>query len=191
MHFAVQDRLEFIGEGVVAAQQGFAASGETVVSDYGRDRGEQTDRSSDQSFGDTRGHSGQGCLLGAGQTAEGVHDAPHGTEQTDVRTDRTDSGEERQALLQFLFFAGNGDAHGTGHTFHDRFRVDTWLLTQTGELLEAGTEDLLHTRIRVRVAARLTVQLGQVDTRPEALFEALQGASTGAQQIAALKDHDP
>ena len=94
-------------------------------------------------------------------------------------------------MLKLFFFAGDGDAHGTGHAFHDRFRVNAWLLAQTGEFLEAGAEDLLDARIRVRVAARLAVQLGQVDTRPEALFEALQGTSTGTQQVAALKNHDP
>jgi hypothetical protein len=54
VHFAVQDRLEFIGEGVVTAQQGFAAGREAVVGDNGRDRGEQADRGGDQGFGDTR-----------------------------------------------------------------------------------------------------------------------------------------
>ncbi len=91
----------------------------------------------------------------------------------------------------FFLLTGNGDAHGTGHAFHDRFRVNAGLLTQAGEFLEAGTEDLLDARIRIRVAASLTVEFGQVDTGPEALFKALQGTSTGAQQVAALKDHDP
>ncbi|MNG20370.1 hypothetical protein D3C84_1046200 [compost metagenome] len=130
-------------------------------------------------------------MLGGGQATEGVHDAPDRTEQTDVRADGTDGGEERQALLELFFFAGNGHAHGAGHAFHDRFRVNAWLLAQTGEFLETGTEDLLDARIRIRVAAGLTVEFGQVDTRPEALFKALQGTSTGAQQVAALKDHDP
>ncbi|MNI78650.1 hypothetical protein D3C73_1350430 [compost metagenome] len=130
-------------------------------------------------------------MLGSGQATEGVHDPPDRTEQTDIRADRTDGGQERQALFELFFFAGDCNAHGTGHTFHHGFRVNAWLLAQTGELLETGTENLLDARIRVRVAARLAIELGQVDTRPEALLEALQRTSTGAQQVAALKDHDP
>ncbi|EJT85694.1 hypothetical protein PPS11_05572 [Pseudomonas putida S11] len=60
---------------------------------------EQADGGGDQRFGNTRGDRGQGGLLGTGQAAEGVHDAPYGTEQADVRAGRTDGGQERQALL--------------------------------------------------------------------------------------------
>src|SRR5450830_1163667 len=109
VHFTVQDRLELVGEGVVTADQGFAACGKTVVSDYCWDSSEQADRGSDQGFGDTRGHSGQGRLLGLSQATEGVHEPPDGAEQPDVRADGADGSEERQALLQFLFFARNRD----------------------------------------------------------------------------------
>ncbi|MCY1246588.1 hypothetical protein D9M72_598370 [compost metagenome] len=63
-------------------------------------------------------------MLGGRQTAEGVHDPPDGTEQTDVRADGANGGQEGQALLKLFFFAGNGNAHGTRHAFHDRFRVN-------------------------------------------------------------------
>ncbi|MNP06158.1 hypothetical protein D3C76_981310 [compost metagenome] len=130
-------------------------------------------------------------MLRRGQAAEGVHDAPDGTEQADVRAGGTDGGEERQALLELLFFTGDGDAHGPANALHDRIRVDARLLAQAREFLEAGAEHLFYARIRVRVAASLTVQLGQVDARPEALFKAVQRTTTGAQHGAALKNHDP
>ncbi|MNY06602.1 hypothetical protein D3C86_1393640 [compost metagenome] len=120
----MQDRLEFIGEGVVTAQQGFAASSKTVVSDNGWNGSEQTDRGGNQCLSDAWGNSGQGRLLGTRQTAEGVHDAPDRTEQADVRAHGTDGGQEWQALLKLFFFAGNGNAHGTRHAFHDRFRIN-------------------------------------------------------------------
>src|SRR5690606_4145561 len=130
-------------------------------------------------------------LLGTGQAAEGVHDAPDGTEQADVRAGGADGGEERQALLELLFLTGNGHAHGTAHAFHHRIRIDARLLAQARELLEAGPEDLLDSRIWIKVADVLAVQLGQDDTRPEALLEGIQRTTTGAQHVAALKDHDP
>ena len=130
-------------------------------------------------------------MLGAGQAAEGVHDAPYGTEQADVRAGGTNGGQERQALFEFFFLARNGHAHGTANAFHHRVRVNARLLAQARELLEAGTEHLLHARVRVWVAACLAVQLGQVDARPEALLEGIQRTTTGAQHGAALEDHDP
>ncbi|MNV86553.1 hypothetical protein D3C71_1805960 [compost metagenome] len=63
-------------------------------------------------------------MLGGGQATEGVHDPPDGTEQTDVGADGTDSGEKGQALFELFFLAGNRNAHGTGHAFHDRFRIN-------------------------------------------------------------------
>ncbi len=63
----------------------------------------------------------------------------------------------------FFFLARDGHTHGTANTFHDSVRVDTRLLAQARELLETGTEHLLHAGVRVWVAACLAVQLGQVD----------------------------
>ncbi|MCY1447646.1 hypothetical protein D9M71_642760 [compost metagenome] len=191
MHFTVQDGLELVGERVVTTDQDFTAGSETVVGNNRRNRREQADGSGNQCFGDTGCHGSQGGLLGSGQTAEGVHDPPNGTKQADVRAGRADGSQERQALLELFFLTGDRHAHGAPHPFHDGIRIDTGLLAQAREFLEAGTEYLLDARIRIRVAAGLTVQLGEVDARPEALLETVQGATARTQHIAALKDHDP
>ena len=94
-------------------------------------------------------------------------------------------------MLKLFFFTGDGHAHGTRHTFHNRFRINARLLTQTRELFETGTKDLFHARVRIRIATCLTIQFRQVDTRPKTLFKAFKGTSTGAQHGAALKNHDP
>src|SRR5574344_964737 len=87
---AVQDRLELVGKGVVTTDQTVAAGGKTVVGDNRRNRGEQADGGGNQCFGDAGGYGGQSRLLHLGQAAEGVHDAPDGAEQADVRAGRAD-----------------------------------------------------------------------------------------------------
>uniref|UniRef100_A0A0N4Z8J0 LigA n=1 Tax=Parastrongyloides trichosuri TaxID=131310 RepID=A0A0N4Z8J0_PARTI len=75
---------------------------EVVVEDNGRDSGEQADTGSQQGFSNTRSNDGQVGRVGLGDADEGVHDAPHGTEQTDERTGRTDGGQELQAAREAL-----------------------------------------------------------------------------------------
>src|SRR5690606_32504358 len=115
----------------------------------------------------------------------------YGAEQTDIRAGGAYGGQERQRGFQLLFLARDGYAHGTRHTVHHRIRVDPLLLAQAGEFLEAGTEDLLQAGIRIRIAASLTIQLGQIDTGPETILEVVQRTLGGAQGVAALEDHHP
>src|SRR5690606_19162515 len=191
VHFTVQDCLELVGKGVVAGDQALTAGREAVVGDDRRNCREQADCRSDQRFGNARRHGSQGGLLHLGEAKEGVHDAPYGAEQTDVGTGRAYRGKERQRWLKFFLFAGNGHAHRTVDTIHDRIGVYAGLLAQAGTLLEAGTKNLLDPRVWIRVATRLAIQLGQIDTRPETLFEGLQTTLGSAHQVAALKDDDP
>src|SRR5690606_18505049 len=115
-------------------------------------------------------------------------DAPDGAKQTDVRAGRAHGRQKWQALLELLFLAGNGYAHGAIDPVHHRIGINTLLLAQAGKLLEAGAKDLLDAGIGVGIATRLTVQFGQIDTRPEALFESIQRPFGGTQQVAALEN---
>src|SRR5512141_770311 len=72
---------------------------EVVVGDDGRDGRGQPRRGGNEGFGDAGGHGGQRGVSRGRDSGEGVHDPPHGAEQTDERRGAAGGGEEGKEIL--------------------------------------------------------------------------------------------
>src|SRR5574343_243380 len=183
-HLALDDVGELFHERLVAGGQTVDVVREAVVGEHGGDRREQADGGGDQRFGDARGDGSQGCLADVGQAAEGVHDAPDGAEQADIRGNRADRGEEGEVGLEGIHFALVGSAHGAVRAVDDVLRVEVLLALELGEFAEAGLEDAFHRAGVVAVVDRAVEQVVQVAAGPEVALEILG-------LLAGLLDREP
>src|SRR4051812_25819477 len=73
----LQNVGELFHEGIEADRKPVYVYGETVVGNHRGNRGEKAHGSRDQSFGNSRSDMAQRGLRDIGETAEGIHDAPH------------------------------------------------------------------------------------------------------------------
>src|SRR3546814_6126368 len=156
---ALQDRGEFLGERVVARGEALDLGCEAVVGPHGRDRREQAHRGRDQRLGDARRDAGDGRFLDVGQALERNHDSPHGAEQADVGTDRTDVGEELEVALQPIELARGGHAHRPLRALELHAAVDAAALADAVEVAEAAFEDCLEAARVAAAALRAGVEL--------------------------------
>src|SRR5450830_149055 len=172
---ALQDVGEFLDEAFEADRQAVDVVRKTVVGNHGWNGSEQADGGSDQCFGNAGRDGGQGGLLYVGQAAEGIHDAPHGTEQADVGRDGTDGSEEGQVRFQCIHFTLEGSAHGAAGAVEHGADVQrfAWAIRSLAldEFAHAGVEDAGQRAALVAVAAGALVQRMQVAAGPEAAFK--------------------
>src|SRR6516165_2698249 len=73
---------------------------EHVVGNDGRDGGKQSCSRRNESFRNSRCDCAQRCGAGGAESVESVDDAPHRSEKTDERRDRSSRCEPRQATLE-------------------------------------------------------------------------------------------
>ncbi|CEE76723.1 hypothetical protein XAC2852_590072 [Xanthomonas citri pv. citri] len=169
---ALQDGAELVGEGLIAHRQPFHAGGKAVVGPHGRNRHEQTDGGGEQRFGDTRRHGRDtGLLAAADHVVHGHHDAEHGTDQADVRRSGADVGQQFEIAFELIDFTGERGAHGALCAFQLHARIQTAAVAQTRELAKAAFEHRLQTADGPVAVGCRGVQLGQIRTGPEAVFE--------------------
>src|SRR5450830_863364 len=172
---ALQDVGEFLDEAFEADRQAVDIVRKTVVGNHGWNRRKQADGSSDERFGNTGRNCGQGSLLHVGQAAEGVHDAPDGTEQADVRRDGADRCQEGQVRFQCIHFTLESSAHGAACAVEHGADVQrfAWAVGSLAfdKFAHAGVEDTGQCTALVAVAAGALVQRMQVAAGPEAAFK--------------------
>ena len=101
--------LELVDEHLVAVHQHVHAGRKAVVADHRRYGCKKPHRRGNQRLGNAGGHGSQRGLTHVCQAPEGVHDAPHRSEQTDVGAGRADRREEWQVALQELHLDENLD----------------------------------------------------------------------------------
>ena len=83
----------------------------TVVGNHRRNCRKQADGRGHERLGDTGCDRRERRLADVGQAAEGMHDAPHGAEQADVRADRTDRSEESEVRVDAVDLARKPDSN--------------------------------------------------------------------------------
>src|SRR5690606_39066930 len=109
----LQDVREFFDEGFEAYGQTIDVMRIAVVGYDCRNSCKQADSGGYQRFGNAGSDSRERGLLYIGQTAEGIHDAPYGAEQTDIRRNRTYRGEKGKMRFKGIHFTLISSTHGT------------------------------------------------------------------------------
>src|SRR5689334_16316779 len=101
----LQDVGEFFDERFEACRQTVDVVRIPVIGDDGGNRVAKPKRRCNQRLGDAWRDLRQCRLADALQAAKRIHDPPHGAEQPDVRTDRSDGRQPREIRLQRIDFA--------------------------------------------------------------------------------------
>ncbi|ABU77847.1 hypothetical protein ESA_02607 [Cronobacter sakazakii ATCC BAA-894] len=188
---AMQDSRELFHKVVVIQLQLVHALVQTVVGHYRRDCGEQTNCRRDKRFRDTRRHHLQRRLLHRAQRDKGVHDPPHGAEQTDVRADGTYCAEERDMRFEGFKLAIHRNTHRARRPFDNRFRRMAVSAMQASELFKTRVEDLLGAGEVFATPLALLIQARKFDARPEFIFKGFRFTRRGIEDARSLNDDGP
>mmetsp|Transcript_1404 Transcript_1404/g.4151 ORF Transcript_1404/g.4151 Transcript_1404/m.4151 type:complete len:276 (-) Transcript_1404:370-1197(-) len=96
------------GEGTDLAHHALVAVDQPVVAQHGRHGDAQTDGGHDQRFTDGAGDLVDRGLAGHTNGGQGLQNAPHGAEQADEGSGRTDGGQEAQAASNLVVHVSHG-----------------------------------------------------------------------------------
>src|ERR1700687_4212892 len=140
----LQNRREFLGEGIEAQLEAIYLVRVAVVGNDGGNRRKESHRGRDERLGDARRDHLQRRLLHVGEPVERIHDAPHGAEQPNVGTCRAHRGERREIGLKTIHLTQLRDLHGAARAFHQLRRVDGALRPEARKLAKAELEDAFH-----------------------------------------------
>src|SRR5690606_11599835 len=97
---------------------GFTFGREMVKGQHCWNSCEQANGSCNQGFSNTRCNRRQRHLIDICQANKSVHDAPDGTEQTNIRCNRTNTGQSTESLLQMTLITAQADTQNTLFSFN-------------------------------------------------------------------------
>ena len=111
-------RGDFQSKGIEALRKVANICQELIIKDYGWDGSDQTCRSGEQCFGNTRRDGAEAGGTGGAEAGEGVDDAPDGAEEADEGGDAGGGGEPGHTFFGAANFFGGGELHADGDSLH-------------------------------------------------------------------------
>src|SRR5688572_18271696 len=148
-----EEVVQVVREGVELVVRDTVQTHEEVVRKHRRDGDEQTDGGHDQRFTHRAGDGLDRRFAAGAEAQQCVVDAPHGAEQTDERSGRTDGGEHGQATLELHRLAGDGLTQGTVNELRAVQRLDQARTFMA--LVVSGSLGGVERDLRERLAAAL------------------------------------
>jgi len=163
---------------------------EMIVGDQRGDGGEEAGGGGDQSFSDTGRDGAKAGGTSRAEAGESVNDAPHGTEETDKRSDAGGGGEPGHALFDATYFVGGSELHADGDGLK-RFDFRVRIVAFTGNL---GLEFAIAGGVNVgegRASGDDALRIGNPFGSAEDSQELIGLTANAAEDAEFLKDERP
>src|SRR5690606_32728985 len=158
----------FGNEGTIRVY-GFTFCREMVKGDQCWNSGEQADGRCNQVVSNSRRNPGHLSPMDICQANKSVHDAPDGTEQTNIRCNRTNTGQSTESLLQMTLITAQADTQNTLCSFNG-LGSRCMAFFQFQELTQTLIENIFKASA-FRIELGIVIQGIQFSARPEDFLE--------------------
>ena len=125
------------------------------------------------------------------ETAERIHDADNGAEQSNIRTGRAYGRKRRKTLFQTIDLAHLRNAHGATALFNHFVRLHVALLGNAIKFPKPGFKYAGHANTAALLPGRAAIQGIQITTRPETGFKFVRGVTCAMYQPAFGENNTP